>query len=146
MENNAHNFSRFKAGIRRNNLMRKMDTLRTMSRWYQFTMLENVINMSSRNLSFFEKHSLGLGLTFNLHRKILSLWLHLLRNWFIMIEIIVLVIKKWLGVSSPLYCFPLVRVLFSSQKVFTMSFKAWKRITTNRSWPRFHERVRTPSW
>ena len=66
MENNAHNFSRFKAGIRRNNLMRKMDTLRTMSRWYEFTMPENVINMSSRNLSFFEKHCLGLGLTFNL--------------------------------------------------------------------------------
>ena len=44
--------------------MRKMDTVRTMSRWYEFTMPENVINMSSRKFSFFEKHCLGYTIEF----------------------------------------------------------------------------------
>ena len=47
-------------------LERKLQNLVKFSIWYDFTMPENIINMSNSQLSFLEQNVLGLGLSFGL--------------------------------------------------------------------------------
>ena len=63
---NAYNYANFEAKRRQNSLQRKLDCIRFSSVWYDFSMPENIINLSSRQLSIFEEKVLGLGLSFNL--------------------------------------------------------------------------------
>ena len=66
LQDNAHQYARYQGGITKYHLKRKLDRLRTLTVWYKFTMPQNVVNLSSKQLNFFEKSVLGLGLGFNL--------------------------------------------------------------------------------
>ena len=63
---NAHKFAHHQAFLNRKSLQKKLNNLIRFSIWYDFTIPENIINMSSQQLSFLEKRVLGLGLSFGL--------------------------------------------------------------------------------
>ena len=66
IEDHAHKYAKFQARLRYNTLQAKLDRIRVTSPWYSFSMPENIINLSSRQLSIFEEKVLGLGMSFNL--------------------------------------------------------------------------------
>ena len=66
LEENAHQYSRWQGELTKRHLIRKLNKLKVLTVWYDFTMPENVVNLSTRQLNFFERSVLGLGLGFNL--------------------------------------------------------------------------------
>ena len=66
LEENAHQYSRWQGELTKGHLIRKLNKLKVLTVWYDFTMPENVVNLSTRQLNFFERSVLGLGLGFNL--------------------------------------------------------------------------------
>ena len=66
MENNAHSYAKFQEQQTYSRLQHKIELLCKQSMWNRFTMPENIVNMSSCQLSALENQVLGLGLSFTL--------------------------------------------------------------------------------